>query len=362
MPEPIKNSFNQESLHQFAVNIQAAYQSFEVDQFLKSTMDETWDKLELKERIHKICETLKKYLPSDYTRAIEVIDAVVKGAESAISGFWIFPTFVELYGQHEVHWDVSINALARYTSYSTSEFAVRPFIIKHEARMMKQMSAWSKDENEHVRRLASEGCRPQLPWGQSLPKYKADPAPILPILEQLKADPSLYVRKSVANNLNDISKTHPDLVAKLAKEWYGDHEDTNWIVKHGCRTLLKKGNRDVLAIFGYHDGDQIEISDFGESKTVLSIGEENVFSFTIATKEATKVRLEYGIDYVKANGKRNRKIFQISEVTLKANERKSYAKKHSFADLSTRRHYPGKHSIVLIVNGVERETLDFELK
>jgi len=227
--------------------------------------------------------------------------------------------------------------------------------------MMAQMYVWSKHDNEHVRRLSSEGCRPALPWGQALNKYKKDPTPVLPILEQLKADPSLYVRKSVANNLNDISKTHPDLVVKLAKDWYGKNEYTNWIVKHGCRTLLKKGNREALAIFGCDDVASVVVDDFTLETKSISTGEEITFSFVITAKEGTKARLEYGIDYVKSNGKRNRKIFKISEVSLKENEKKFYTKKHSFADVSTRKHYPGIHSVTLIVNGVEQGVLDFEL-
>ena len=220
---------------------------------------------------------------------------------------------------------------------------------------------WSKHENEHVRRLSSEGCRPALPWGVALNKYKKDPSPILPILEQLKTDPSAYVRKSVANNINDISKTHPDLIAKLSNDWYGKNELTDWIVKHGCRTLLKKGNRDVLGIFGFHDVSSISVSDFKISTKKVPFGGEMTFSFTVEAKEATKIRLEYGIDYMKANGKHNRKIFQISEIAFKANQMKTYEKKHSFEELSTRKHYPGLHKITLIVNGVEQGTLEFVL-
>jgi len=266
-----------------------------------------------------------------------------------------------MYGQDEKDWDLSMSAMELYTQYASSEFAVRPFIIKHEHRMMEQMYAWSKHENEHVRRLSSEGCRPALPWGQALNSFKKDPAPILPILEQLKTDPSEYVRKSVANNINDISKTHPELVTKLAVSWFGKDKHTDWIVKHGCRTLLKKGNRDVLAIFGYHDITSIKVSDFSLNKKSVSIGDDIDFSFTILAKEATKVRLEYGVDFMKSNGKRNRKIFQISEISFKKNQKKSYTKTHSLADLSTRKHYTGTHSITLIVNGAEQGTLDFEL-
>jgi len=359
MADLLKNKLNHESLLEFALIIQSAYNAFQVDEFLKSTMDETWDDLELKARGRQITMNLGKYLPADYSAAISIIDEIV----AKCNWFFciLFPDFVEVYGQDELNWDISIAALERYTQYSSSEWAVRPFIINHEGRMMSQMYAWSKHENEHVRRLASEGCRPALPWAQALNSFKKDPAPVLPILEQLKTDPSLYVRNSVANNLNDISKTHPDLVVKIAKDWYGKNEHTNWIVKHGCRTLLKKGNRDVLAIFGYDDLTSVDVSDFALGATSILLGDDITFSFAILTEGATKVRLEYGIDYVKSNGKRNRKIFQISEILLKENQKKFYTKKHSFADVSTRKHYPGTHSITLIVNGLERGTMDFDL-
>ena len=360
MADLLKDMYNQKTLRELALSVQSVYHSFLVDEFLKAIMDEMWDELELKARMRKISTMLGKYLPADYKKAISILDQIVADHSGFIGV--VFPDFVEVYGQGHEHWDLSIAALERYTVYSTAEFAVRPFIINNEDQMMVQMYAWSKHENEHVRRLASEGCRPQLPWGQALTKYKQDPTPIIPILTQLKADPSLYVRKSVANNLNDISKTHPDLVAKLAQDWYGENEDTNWIVKHGCRTLLKRGHREVLAIFGFHDGTAIDVEDFTLSRKVIAIGDELTFSFTIKVKEATKVRLEYGIDYVKANRKTSRKIFQISEITLKENEQKTYVKKHAFADLSTRKHYPGTHSITLIVNGALRGKLDFELE
>ena len=360
MPDLLKDSFNLESLRESALTIQSVYESFQVESFLEFVNDDTWEELELKGRGRKTTLGLGKYLPENYEEALAVIDKVVENCSSGFMGF-CFPDFVEVYGQDDENWDLSINALERYTSFWSSEMAVRPFIIKHEERMMAQMLAWAKHKNENIRRLASEGCRPQLPWAQALPKFKKNPSPILPILEQLKMDSSLFVRKSVANNLNDISKTHPELVASIAKDWYGKNEYTDWIVKHGCRTLLKKGNRDVLAIFGFQNVDAIDIKDFALGKTSVFIGEGMTFSFTLLTEEATKVRLEYGIDYVKANGKRNRKIFQISEISLKKGEKKSYTKEHSFADLSTRIHYPGLHSITLIVNGVEQGTLDFEL-
>jgi len=363
MPEPIKNIYSKEYLDKLASEIKNVYNSFQAEDFVNSVMDDSWSGLELKARMRQITLNLGKFLPADYSEAIGIIDKVITGHGSWLEGFCLyFPDFVEVYGLDDENREISMGALERYTVHASSEFAVRPFIINNESEMMAQMYTWSKSENHHVRRLASEGCRPALPWGQALTSFKKDPAPILPILEELKTDPDIYVRKSVANNLNDISKTHPELVAQIAKEWYGKNDLTNWIVKHGCRTLLKKGNSAVLSLFGFTNADDILFENFAIDSKAVSIGNSFNFSFTITTKNQTKVRLEYAIDFMKANGKRSRKIFQISEITMKANETKNYTKNHSFADLSTRKHYPGKHGIEVIVSGSPKGMLEFELK
>lgn len=364
MPELLKNRYyHADTIRQLALRLKAVYPSFQTDDFVGDIMDETWDGLALKARMRKTTVHLGKYLPTDYAQALAVLDQVVVGYPPGFYDFALmcFPDFVEVYGQDACHWDLSIAALERYTPFSTSEFAVRPFIINDEERMMRQMAVWARHDNAHVRRLASEGCRPQLPWGQALNCFKKDPLPVLAVLELLKADPSLYVRKSVANNLNDISKTHPALIVKTARNWYGENAYTDWIVKHGCRTLLKRGNREVLSLFGFADDDCVNIDNFALEAASVHIGEKLAFSFTVSAKDTTRARLEYGIDYVKANGRRSRKIFQISEILLKAAQEKTYMKTHTFSDLSTRKHYPGIHSITLIVNGAERGTLGFEV-
>ena len=363
MPELLKNRYNGGFLHGLALRITAVYPSFQADAFVNGIMDETWDALGLKARMRRITVNLGRYLPTGYEQALGILDKVIAGYPAGFNdfSFMFFPDFVEVYGQEERHWELSMAALERYTPYSSSEFAVRPFIMRYEERMMRQMAAWAGHGNEHVRRLASEGCRPLLPWGQALEGFKKDPLPVLAILEQLKADPSPYARKSVANNLNDISKNHPALVVKIAGEWYGKGERTDWIVKHGCRTLLKQGNRELLGLFGFADTDGVRVGSFALGAASVFIGGDITFSFTIEAKKATGVRLEYAIEYVKTNGKRSRRIFQISELSFKGNEKKCYTRAHSFADISTRKHYPGTHSVTLIVNGAERGTLEFEV-
>ncbi|MDX2431487.1 MAG: DNA alkylation repair protein, partial [Bacteroides sp.] len=196
----------------------------------------------------------------------------------------------------------------------------------------------------------------------SLPVFKKDPTPILQIMETLKDDPVDYVRMSVANNLNDISKDHPDLVLDICERWYGHSKNTDWIVKRACRTMLKAGNKRALILFGFGDPGQIKVEDLSFSPLGLAIGDDLRFSFKIilANEEARRVRLEYGVDYVKARGKSSRKIFQIKEVDY---VKGSYTitKKHSFKDLSTRKHYRGQHQFTIIVNGDEKATGIIEL-
>ena len=178
MPELLKNRYyNYESLHGLALRIKAAYPLFQADDFLDDIMDETWNQLELKARMRKITVNMGKYLPDDYEQALGIIDKVAAGYPIGFNDYALtyFPDFVEVYGQDECHFDLSVAALERYTPLSSSEFAVRPFIIKNETRMMQQMAAWARHDNEHVRRLASEGCRPALPWGQALLSFKKGP-------------------------------------------------------------------------------------------------------------------------------------------------------------------------------------------
>ncbi len=214
-----------------------------------------------------------------------------------------------------------------------------------------------------MRRFASEGCRPRLPWAMALPKFKKDPALIIPVLEKLKNDESDFVRRSVANNLNDISKDNPESVLDICEGWYGQSKHTAEIVKHACRTMLKAGNKRALKIFGYSNPANIEAVDFQFDKEKIPIGEDIRFSFDLIVneKKKVKVRLEYAVYFMKANGKLSKKVFKLSEKEY-APGTHGISKKHSFADMSTRRHYPGEQRISIIVNGEEKNKASLELK
>jgi 3-methyladenine DNA glycosylase AlkC len=275
--------------------------------------------------------------------------------------YLFFPDFVEVYGL--AHWETSVSALEQFTKYSSSEFAVRAFILKDEPKMMDQMLNWASHEDEHIRRLASEGCRPRLPWATTLTTLKKNPTPILPILEKLKRDPSLYVRKSVANNLNDISKDQPHLLKQIVREWKGQHPNTDWILKHASRSLLKKGDVEALQLFGYTSAAHIFIQNFTLSSAQLSLGDTLTFTFNVINEssESQNLRIEYGIDFMKANGKQARKIFHLSQKTYSCGTT-HLTKEHILKNLSTRKHYEGMHGICILVNGEEKANAEFTLR
>ena len=365
MAEPLKLVYHEAFLRGFGEKVQGVYKAFDVERFIRDVIDETWDELALKERMRKISVTLGRYLPQRYEEALQVLFAV---DDETCTGFpYLFlPDFVEVYGQAEEHWELSMQALERFTPGSSSEFAIRPFLLRDPERAMRQMAIWADHPNEHVRRLASEGSRPRLPWGVALAMFKRDPAPILPILEKLKADSSLYVRKSVANNLNDIAKDHPSIVIETARRWQGTHPDTDWIIRHACRTLIRKADPEIMQIFGYaEDASSLTTSaELRVGPTALSIGERCELQYALRVREGeeVRVRIEYGIYFVKAKGQTSRKLFLLSDKTVPGGSVLSGRRSHNWADLTTRRHYPGEHQIVLVVNGTEVAEAAVELR
>jgi len=358
MPEPIKNCFNKKFIQSLATDIQSYYPAFDIKSFTRTIFSNDWNKKELKQRMRHISITLHEYLPANYKKALTIL----KKTSRQSSGFeyMLFPDFIEVYGLD--HYDESIKALEYFTKHSSSEFAVRPFIVKYNTQMMEQMGLWATSDNHHVRRLASEGCRPRLPWAMALPKFKQSPKPVIKILDRLRNDESEYVRRSVANNLNDISKDHPDLIIDIAKKWLGKNPEMDWLVKHGCRTLLKKGEPDILSLFGYSTPDHITTTQL-TSTTKLNIGDDLLFSFAIKSKKKPlgKLRIEYAIDFVKSNKKLSRKIFKVTEGNYDTLS-KQINKKHSFRLITTRTYYPGLHKLAIIINGKQLCQTQFELK
>jgi 3-methyladenine DNA glycosylase AlkC len=359
MTERLKDLFfTDDFISELGASIKEFSPGFDKPAFRQQVYSDDWESKELKEKMHHITHCLGDALPEDYPTALNILRDVAP----RFGGFdaMIFPDFVEKYGLD--HWDLSFQALELFTGLCSSEFAIRPFLAKDPERGMKHMNDWAQSDNFHVRRLASEGCRPRLPWAMALNVFKKDPGLVLQLLEKLKDDPEEYVRKSVANNLNDISKDHPGKVMDVCERWSGNSKNTDWIVKRACRTLLKEGNTRALLLFGFGDPDQILVEDLSFDRPSLKVGEELHFSFVLELKAkgAHKVRLEYGVDFVKAGGKVSRKIFQIREAKYQTGKH-TIKRKQSFKDLSTRKHYPGTHQLVILVNSIEKAAASIDL-
>lgn len=359
MPEPLKNEFNEAFVNQLGDLLAERDESFNLDGFVCAIINDNWEERELKARIRHITNMIHAHSSLTYLEQLEVMSEV-SAQFGGLRGM-TFPDFVEVYGLD--NFIESLKALKHMTQFSTGEFAIRPFIVANEKQVMKTMLKWSTDTNEHVRRLASEGCRPRLPWAMALPEFKKDPSLILPILENLKADESLYVRKSVANNINDITKDHPDLALELCGRWYGENEHTNWIVKHGLRNLLKNGNERALQIIGFNDKAKFEVSALQLSDRSVKIGEDLNFEFQISNLESTSAfaKVGYVVSYQKANGSLSDKIFHVTEKEFSSTDAASFKKKLSFKDLTTRKHHAGLHKVGVLVNGKKLAEEEFEL-
>ena len=356
MAEQLKNVYTKEYIKNLALKIKDNYKEFDADKFINSIFDNTWESLELKARMRHIAINLEKSLALTYDKQLEILKEVSKDFKSFEAMF--FQDFVEVFGLDD--FEESMKALEVFTQDSSSEFAIRQFILKYEDKTMIQMKIWSQSSNEHLRRLSCEGCRPRLPWAIALSKFKKDPTKVFEIIEFLKNDKSLYVKKSVANNLNDISKDNPHLVINFIKTNLGVSKDLDWICKHASRTLLKKGDKEILKLFSFNKSNHVDIQNFSCDLNV-KINDSLNFSFELVSQEEIgNVRIEYAIDYLKSNKNHNRKVFMISQNEIKSISKK-FEKKQSFKNMTTRKHYSGIHFISILINGEELIKKEFLL-
>lgn len=317
-----------------------------------------WDGLELKQRIHAVSNGFQICIDGSYEYKTTLL-CEIASSYSGLQGM-VFPTFVELYGTE--HLDLSLKVLKYVTTFSTSEFGIRPFILQDPDKVMRVMKDWTQDDNEHVRRLASEGCRPRLPWASVLLPFIKDPSPVLEILEALKNDQSRYVQKSVANNLNDISKEHPEKLKNLIRQWGFKNKNTRWILKHGARTLLKEGDIETMRLFGYDAPNSIQVTDLKLEKEFIQKGDIFNFYFNCnyLGQDLFNYRIEYIVQYPRSNGNMYHKVFFLKESVFKRPTSITLKGKLDFEEKSTRKIYPGQHQLDIKVNGliIKSTTID----
>ena len=355
----VNQFFQREFMDDLGAMLATHHQQWDQHQFLSKIYAKGWEDKALLVRMQHISQVLRDLLPPDYQQAI----GILLKASAGSSGFngMVFSDFVGQFGLD--HLEESLHALEQFTQVGSGEFAIRQFILRYEKITMERMLQWTQHESEHVRRLASEGCRPRLPWAVALPKYKKDPSPVLPILEQLKADPSKYVQKSVANHLNDLTKDNSELVLDLLEGWKeGASSDTQWIIKHALRGLIKSGDKRALRLLGFEEV-KVSLSNFLLDSPSVTLGGSLTFRFDIKNrgKKKAQVSVDFVIHFVKANGSTAPKVFKLKNLSLDAGQTTQVEKNHGIKPITTRKYYSGTHKLSIQVNGNVLGEKEFEL-
>jgi 3-methyladenine DNA glycosylase AlkC len=361
--EPFKNIFNKESIQKLAKEIKNEYPAFD-DKSFQQSINKTLTKLELKDRVRLVAKNLKEYLPNNYKQSVKILVSTLAAEEKhadqewsgqdveGVNGFMVWPLtqFVEEFGLDDL--DTSMQAMYEMTKRFSAEFAIRPFIQKYDKKVYRILSKWSKDPSKHVRRLVSEGTRPNLPWGMKVPVILEDIERNIKLIEKLKDDPQDYVRRSVANHLNDISRINKKIMLETCKKWHRPgHSETDWIIRHATRSLLKAGDKTALELNGFTANPKIEIKKLKLTPKKIKEGDSFDLKFCLESlgRKEQHLLVDYIIHYPKKNGKTSPKVFRLKQLKLKAGESIDLSKKIGFKKVTTRVHYPGKHLVEIKV-------------
>jgi 3-methyladenine DNA glycosylase AlkC len=370
--EPFKAVFSPGLVDLIAEHLGRHFPGFDRESFVRSITPRL-DGMELMERVQLITDALHAVLPRDPAVRADMLlallhpdplpDLVASSNGDGLRGWAILPLTI-LVGQHGIgDFDRSLMLLREMTKRFSSEFAIRYFLIADQNRTLATLAAWVRDPDPHVRRLVSEGTRPRLPWAMRLQAFIKDPGPVLPLLTALRDDPEEYVRRSVANNLNDISKDHPSRVASLLRDWMVDADrNRKATLRHAARSLIKAGNAQTLAVFGYASA-QLAPTRPQLASHEVRMGDALAFSLalkSLASKQQS-LTIDYVLHFLKANGELSPKVFKGGKLVLNSGEIRLFQRKHQFRDVTTRRHYPGPHALSFRINGQDTEAVGFEL-
>lgn len=349
-PAPsLKDWFDEARYRSLAAQMAGLHPGFDRNRFLRLALEGLEDRT-LLQRLRRTSEATREALPLGYLASLAVLRNLAPKIDHGFVTLFL-PDFVGLYGHDD--FEASMEALKFFTPFGSSEFAIREFLKRDLHRTLRVMHEWAGDTDEHVRRLASEGCRPRLPWSFRLTELVADPSPALPILEQLRADPSLYVRKSVANHLNDIAKDHPDKTLDVLHSWDRTHPHTAWIAKRALRTLVKEGYAGALTLLGAGEKAQVRIKSFEVSPQEVRLGDEIRLSLDLVStsRKPQQLLIDYVVHYVKQSGGTSEKVFKWKELELAPGEALRLSKRQTIRDFTTRKHHPGRHRVEVQVNG-----------
>ncbi|MCK7613826.1 DNA alkylation repair protein [Roseibium sediminicola] len=370
--EPFKNNISPDLVRCIGLHVARHLDGFDRSAFEAEILAEL-DALELKQRAALIADGLDKHLPDDLSHRFDILEKMLhpmtevafdRGSDAhGIRGWGMMALGMVVSKSGLADFEASFALLKEMTKRATAEFDVRPFLDKDQDRALAIMAPWVTDDSVHVRRLVSEGTRPRLPWGLRLKKLVADPTPTLPLLEALKDDPEDYVRRSVANHLNDIAKDHPDLVAEIATRWLKDADrNREKLVRHACRSLIKQGHPATLEAFGLNPP---EIHLDGPVITTEKVDYGSALGFRIDLTSTGKAPQELVLDYLvhfkKANGSLAPKVFKWTKLTLAPGETLSLSRDHAIRPITTRVYYGGTQAVSLRINGRDFGFSEFEL-
>ncbi len=360
-----KDYYNVGLAERMAARITAVYPAFAAAAFVAQIAPQL-DGQEMKARTLIFTHALHDHLPPGFPAAWVVLQAALDAepTDVVLDGgwhYWPMAQLIELYGLDD--FEAAVQAMHEITRRHTAEFAIRPFLIRYPDRTLAVLHEWTQDENHHVRRLVSEGTRPRLPWGMRLHQFIADPTPTLALLEKLKDDPSEYVRRSVANHLNDITKDNPQLVLETLARWQKNvTPERQWITRHALRSLVKAGDPAALRLLGFGQA-QVRVPQITLSPLVVTFGNSLEITFTLQSESDDRQELvvDYVIHFVKANGRTAPKVFKLRHVSLDGRQSLPIRKNHPFKPITTRRYYPGVHRVDIQVNGQTLAGAEFEL-
>ena len=360
--------FNASTLGLLSANVAAVYPGFRRQAFERQVLGR-FAELELKARIDWMAQCLNEYLPEDIAQARKVLLAALPEPldpnlqDNDFGHFiWVVPgECIALSHCNRNHFAAGLDFLRESTKRFSAEFAIRPFLFHFPEPSMAFVHEAAVDDNYHVRRLASEGIRPFLPWAR---RVNLPPEQIVTVLDSLHADPTRYVTRSVANTLNDISKIDPQLVMQALKSWQHqarqDADELDWMTRHSLRTLLKSGHSDALALTGYPAKPEFSVDKVQVSEQVV-LGESLHWRAVLHSKKRQKLKIALRVHFLKANGSYGVKVFALKDVQLDAHAEIELVKKLPFKPLTTRVLYAGKHRVELSVNGCISESREFEL-
>jgi 3-methyladenine DNA glycosylase AlkC len=368
MAEPLKNYFGPDVPARIADMIQNVDGAFPRDAFLVDALD-GFETLELTARARHVTVALNRHLPRNYQRAVELLIASLgpklEAVELTGTAAFVYLPHVFYVAEFGVeYFEASMSAQYELTQRFTAEYSIRVFLERFPERTLARLREWARDPNVHVRRVVSEGTRPRLPWAPRLRAFQADPQPVLELLELLKDDPELYVRRSVANNLNDIGKDNPAALIETCRRWaQAATAERRWLIRHALRSAVKRGEPAALEILGFGEATATVVREIRVVPAVVPIGESVTIAVGLANEGSSTERLlvDLRVHFVKANGRPSPKVFKLKELELAPHASAELTKTISLAQHTTRTHYPGPHRVEVLVNGRASAAHPFEV-